>query len=183
MTFVNSINSGKNTPDIINVIIEIPKGNNIKYEIDVESGLLFVNRKLPTSIIYPCNYGFIPKTRESNGDPVDVFILGDDPLLPMSVIEANPIGILLTEDQDGKDSKIIAKPVEKVDATYCMLTDLTDIPPTILNTLEHFVQHHKDLEKDKYVKIQRWDNKTLAKKIISKAISRYDIFMKTHNKI
>ena len=165
------------------MIIEIPKGNNIKYEIDVESGLLFANRKLPSSMIYPCNYGFIPRTRESNGDPVDVFILGDDPLLPMSVMEANPIGILLTEDQDGKDSKIIAKPVEKVDATYCMLTDLTDIPPTILNTLEHFVLHHKDLEKDKYVKIERWDNKTLAKTIISEAINRYDIFMKTHNKI
>jgi inorganic pyrophosphatase len=183
MTLVNSINSGKNTPDIINVIIEIPKGNNIKYEIDVESGLLFVNRKLPSSMIYPCNYGFIPRTRESNGDPVDVFILGDDPLLPMSVIAANPIGILLTEDQDGEDSKIIAKPVEKVDVTYCMLTDLTDIPSTILNTLEDFVQHHKDLENDKYVKIQRWDNKTIAKKIISEAISRYDIFIKTYNKI
>jgi inorganic pyrophosphatase len=156
------------------VIIEIPKDSNIKYEIDVESGLLFVDRKLPSSMVYPFNYGFIPKTRESSGDPVDVFILGDDPLVPMSVIQASPIGILLTEDQDGEDSKIIAAPVEKVDDTYSAFTDLTSIPIPILNKLEHFIRHHKDLEKGKYVNIISWENKHLAKKVITEAIERYD---------
>jgi inorganic pyrophosphatase len=153
LTLMNSVNSGSHPPDDINVIIEIPKGSNIKYEIDIESGLLFVDRKLPSSMIYPSNYGFIPKTLESSGDPVDVFILGDDPLVPMSVIQAYPIGILLTEDQDGEDSKIIAAPIEKIDDTYSAFTDLTSIPIPILNKLEHFIRHHKDLEKGKYVNI------------------------------
>jgi inorganic pyrophosphatase len=171
---MNSVNSGSHPPDDINVIIEIPKGSNIKYEIDIDSGLLFVDRKLPSSMVYPFNYGFIPKTQESSGDPVDVFILGDDPLVPMSLIQAHPIGILLTEDQDGEDSKIIAAPVKKVDDTYSALTDLTSIPIPILNKLEHFIRHHKDLEKDKYVNIIRWETKDLAKKVISEAIERYD---------
>jgi inorganic pyrophosphatase len=171
---MNSVNSGSHPPDDINVIIEISKGSNIKYEIDIESGLLFVDRKLPSSMVYPFNYGFIPKTQESSGDPVDVFILGDDPLVPMSLIQARPIGILLTEDQDGEDSKIIAAPVEKIDDTYSALTDLTSIPIPILNKLEHFIRHHKDLERGKYVNIIRWENKDLAKKVISEAIERYN---------
>jgi inorganic pyrophosphatase len=174
VTLMNSVNSGTHPPDDINVIIEILKGSNIKYEIDIESGLLFVDRKLPSSMVYPFNYGFIPRTQESSGDPVDVFILGDDPLVPMSLIQAHPIGILLTEDQDGEDSKIIAAPVEKVDDTYSAFSDLTSIPIPILNKLEHFIRHHKDLEKGKYVNIISWENKDLAKKVISEAIERYD---------
>jgi inorganic pyrophosphatase len=174
LALINSVNSGKHPPDDINVIIEIPKGSNIKYEIDIESGLLFVDRKLPSSMVYPFNYGYIPKTQESSSDPVDVFILGDDPLVPMSLIQARPIGILLTEDQDGEDSKIIAAPVEKVDDTYCAFTDLTSIPIPILNKLEHFIKHHKDLEKGKYVNIISWENKDLAKKVITEAIERYN---------
>ena len=173
LTLISSLNSGKHPPDDINVIVEIPKGSNIKYEIDIETGLLFVDRMLPSSMIYPFNYGFIPKTRESNGDPVDVFILGNDSLVPMSVIQGQPIGILLTEDQDGEDSKIIATPAEKVDATYSGFSELTDIPIHIRKKLEHFIKHHKDLEKDKYVHILRWENKHLAKKVIAEAIERY----------
>jgi inorganic pyrophosphatase len=171
---MNSANSGSHPPDNINVIIETPKGSNIKYEIDIGSGLLFVDRKLPSSMVYPFNYGFIPKTQESSGDPVDVFILGDNPLVPISVIQAHPIGILLTEDQDGEDSKIIAAPIEKIDDTYSAFTDLTSIPIPKLNKLEHFVRHHKDLEKGRYVNIICWENKDLAKKVIFEAIERYN---------
>jgi inorganic pyrophosphatase len=114
-------------------------------------------------MVYPFNYGFIPNTREVSGDPVDVFILGDDPLVPISVIQAHPIGILLTEDQDGEDSKIIAAPFEKVDDIYSAFTDLTSITIPIRNKLEYFIRHHKDLEKGKYVNIIRWENKNLAK--------------------
>jgi inorganic pyrophosphatase len=138
LSYINSVKVGEDPPENINVIIEIPMGSNIKYEIDIECGLLLVDRKLPTSMVYPFNYGFIPMTRESNGDPVDVFILGDDPLLPMSIIQAHPIGVLLTEDQDGLDSKIVAAPAEKADYTYSALTDLTSISIHIRNKLEHY---------------------------------------------
>jgi inorganic pyrophosphatase len=182
LTFIYSVKSGRDPPENINVIIEIPKGSNIKYEIDIECGLLLVDRKLPTSMVYPFNYGFIPMTRESNGDPVDVFILGDDPLLPMSIIQAHPLGILLTEDQDGQDSKIIAAPAKKVDDTYSGLTDLTSISIPIRNKLEHFVQHHKDLEEGKYVNIIGWENKNVAEKMITEAIESYRRIAGEYNK-
>jgi inorganic pyrophosphatase len=182
LTFINSVKIGKDPPENVNVIIEIPKGSNIKYEIDIESGLLLVDRKLPTSMVYPFNYGFIPMTRESNGDPVDVFILGDDPLLPMSIILAHPLGILLTEDQDGQDSKIVAAPAKKVDDTYSALTDLTSISIPIRNKLEHFIQHHKDLEEGKFVNIIGWENKNVAEKMIIEAIKSYRRIAREHNR-
>ena len=182
LSYINSAKTGKDPPGDINVIIEIPKGSNIKYEIDIECGLLLVDRKLPTSMVYPFNYGFIPMTKESNGDPVDVFILGDDPLLPMSIIQAHPIGVLLTEDQDGQDSKIVAVPVEKVDSYYSALNDLTNLSIPIRNKLEHFIQHHKDLEEYKYVNIIGWKNKNVAEKIITEAIETYRRMEREHNK-
>jgi inorganic pyrophosphatase len=182
LSYINSAKTGKDPPGDINVIIEIPKGSNIKYEIDIECGLLLVDRKLPTSMVYPFNYGFIPMTKESNGDPVDVFILGDDPLLPMSIIQVHPIGVLLTEDQDGQDSKIVAVPVEKVDSYYSALNDLTSLSIPIRNKLEHFIQHHKDLEEYKYVNIIGWKNKNVAEKIITEAIETYRRMEREHNK-
>jgi inorganic pyrophosphatase len=182
LSYINSAKTGKDPPGDINVIIEIPKGSNIKYEIDIECGLLLVDRKLPTSMVYPFNYGFIPMTKESNGDPVDVFILGDDPLLPMSIIQVHPIGVLLTEDQDGQDSKIVAVPVEKVDSYYSALKDLTSLSIPIRNKLEHFIQHHKDLEEYKYVNIIGWKNKNVAEKIITEAIETYRRMERDHNK-
>ena len=182
LSYINSAKTGKDPPGDINVIIEIPKGSNIKYEIDIECGLLLVDRKLPTSMVYPFNYGFIPMTKESNGDPVDVFILGDDPLLPMSIIQVHPIGVLLTEDQDGQDSKIVAVPVEKVDSYYSALNDLTNLSIPIRNKLEHFIQHHKDLEEYKYVNIIGWKNKNVAEKIITEAIETYRRMEREHNK-
>jgi inorganic pyrophosphatase len=182
LSYINSVKVGQDPPRDINVIIEIPMGSNIKYEIDIECGLLLVDRKLPTSMVYPFNYGFIPMTRESNGDPVDVFLLGNDPLLPMSIIQAHPLGILLTEDQDGHDSKIIAAPAKKVDDAYSALTDLTSISIPIRNKLEHFIQHHKDLEEGKYVDIIGWENKNVAEKMITEAIECYSRIAREHNK-
>ena len=146
MIFISKLNSDNNPQDGINVIVEIPKGSNIKYEIDVENGALFVDRKLSTTMFYPFNYGFIPNTKEDDGDPVDVFVLGDYPLVPMSVIRANPVGMLLTEDQDGRDSKIIAVPIEKVDPSFSNVTDINSIAEHIRNQIKHFIEHHKDLE-------------------------------------
>jgi inorganic pyrophosphatase len=169
LTFINKLNSDKNPQDGINVIVEIPKGSNIKYEIDVENGALFVDRKLSTTMFYPFNYGFIPNTKEDDGDPVDVFVLGDYPLVPMSMIRANPVGVLLTEDQDGRDSKIIAVPIDKVDPSFSNVTDINSIAEHIRNQIKHFVKHHKYLEKGKYVKVIGWEDKEVAKKNISKA--------------
>ena len=174
MTFISKLNSDNNPQDGINVIVEIPKGSNIKYEIDVEKGALFVDRKLSTTMFYPFNYGFIPNTKEDDGDPVDVFVLGDYPLVPMSVIRANPVGVLLTEDQDGRDSKIIAVPIQKVDPSFSNVTDINSIAEHIRNQIKHFIEHHKELEKGKYVRVIGWEDKEVAKKNISKAIERYN---------
>ena len=174
MIFISKLNSDNNPQDDINVIVEIPKGSNIKYEIDVENGALFVDRKLSTTMFYPFNYGFIPNTKEDDGDPVDVFVLGDYPLVPMSVIRANPVGVLLTEDQDGQDSKIIAVPIEKVDPSFSNVTDINSIAEHIRNQIKHFIEHHKELEKGKYVRVVGWEDKEVAKKNISKAIERYN---------
>ena len=174
MTFISKLNSDNNPQDGVNVIVEIPKGSNIKYEIDVEKGALFVDRKLSTTMFYPFNYGFIPNTKEDDGDPVDVFVLGDYPLVPMSMIRANPVGVLLTEDQDGRDSKIIAVPIDKVDPSFSNVTDINSIAEHIRNQIKHFIEHHKDLEKGKYVRVVGWEDKEVAKKNISKAIERYN---------
>ncbi|MDQ3902731.1 MAG: inorganic diphosphatase, partial [Thermoproteota archaeon] len=111
MKILDILAPGKNPPDEINAVIEIPKGSSIKYEIDAESGAVFVDRKLFTAMFYPCNYGFIPQTREDDGDPIDVLVLGNDAVIPMSVIRANPVGVLQTEDEEGQDSKVIAVPI------------------------------------------------------------------------
>jgi inorganic pyrophosphatase len=161
-----------NLSDKIDVLIEISKGSNIKYEMDFETGKLSVDRKLSTSMYYPYNYGFVPNTENSTGDPLDVFVLGDDPFEPMSTIKSRPIAVLLTEDQDGSDPKIIAAPVDKVDPSFSSVSDLKGIQNYVCAKLEHFVLHHKDLEKGKYVKLVGWRDKEFAKEIISEAIER-----------
>jgi len=164
--------SESNLSDEIDVLIEISKGSNIKYEMDFKTCKLSVDRKLSTSMYYPYNYRFIPNTEDSTGDPVDVFVLGDDPFAPMSIIRSRPIAVLLTEDQGGPDPKIIAAPIDKVDASLSNVLELKSIQNHICATLEHFVLHHKDLEKGKYVKITGWRDKQFAKEIISGAIER-----------
>jgi inorganic pyrophosphatase len=164
--------SKPNLSDEIDVLIEISKGSNIKYEMDFKTRKLSVDRKLSTSMYYPYNYGFVPNTEDSTGDPVDVFVLGDDPFEPMSTIRSRPIAVLLTEDQNGPDPKIIAAPIVKVDPSFSGVSNLKGIKNDICAKIEHFVLHHKDLEKGKYVKIIGWRDKEFAKEIISEAIER-----------
>ena len=173
MKILDLLRPGNNPPDEINAVIEIPKGSNIKYEIDSESGAVFVDRKLFTAMFYPCNYGFIPQSREDDGDPVDVLVLGNDAVIPMSVIRANPIGVLLTEDEEGQDSKVIAVPITKLDPSFSSMTNINSIPEHIRNQIMHFFEHYKELEKGKYVKIIGWEDKEIAKKRICDAIDRY----------
>jgi len=169
---------GTNPPDEINIVIEIPKDSNLKYEMDSKSGEIFVDRILYPAMFYPLNYGFIPQTRESSvdddkSDPVDVFILGDYCLFPKSVISCRPVGALLTEDQGGVDSKIIAVPLTKIDPAFSTVEDIDDVPEYLKARLKHFIEHHKDLEEGKYVKIIGWEGRDAAKLKITEALKRY----------
>lgn len=166
------IKAGKNPPSDIFVVIEIPKGNTMKYELDSKTGIIFVDRKLYASMLYPGNYGFIPQTKAEDGDTVDVLLLFDEPLIPLCVIDCRPIGVLLAEDQSGTDSKVIAVPVSKIDPSYDHIQDITDVDKSTLACINHFFEHHKDLEEDKYVKILGWQGREAAMKIIQDAIDR-----------
>ncbi len=173
MSNFNKIGSGKNPPGDIYSVIEIPKGSNIKYEVDDVTGILFVDRKLHTSMTYPFSYGFVPQTKEEDGDPVDVLILGNDQYSPLSVVRAIPIGVLLTEDEEGRDSKIIAVPHEKIDPVYSTFTEIDQISKVTLDMIKHFFEHYKELEKGKFVKVLGWENRTLAEKLITDGIQRF----------
>ena len=172
MIDLNALNAGKNPPHEINVVIEIPKGRNIKYEICSEDGggggSIFVDRTLSTSFSYPCNYGFIPQTKDDDGDPIDVFVLSNSPVAAMSIIRCKPIGILSTEEQDGRDSKIIAVPIANIDPNFSSINDIGDVQEHKIAQLKHFIEHHKDLEVGKYVKIKGLEGKEMAKKKISR---------------
>ena len=180
MLQIDTLEPGTNPPDEINVVIEIPKGSSIKFEIDPNSGEISVDRMLFPAMFYPFNYGFIPQTREEDdgddggADPVDVFVLGNYSLLPKSVIICRPVGVLLTEDQGGIDPKTIAVPLEKIDPTFSTILDIKDVPETVRMQLKHFIEHHKDLEEGKYVNVVSWEGKDAAKLMISEAIKRYN---------
>lgn len=161
------ISIGINPPQDVNVIVEIPLGGpSIKYEIDKESGALFVNRVLNTAMYYPVNYGFIPHTLASDGDPLDALVLGNVPILPCAVIPCQPLGVLLMEDENGLDEKILLKPNQKIDPSYLYAKDIHDVPESILNQLSHFFGHYKDLDNGKWVKVHHWANAQEACRII-----------------
>jgi len=173
MSIYEKIGHGTKAPEYVNVVIEIPLGSYIKYEVDKETGLLFVDRILYTATHYPFNYGFIPATLEEDGDPVDVLVLGYEPLLPGSVIEVKPVGVLEMEDEEGPDAKIIAIPKEKIDPRFKEVKDIDDIPKAIKDKIKHFFEHYKELEPGKWVKVTGWKGREEALKRIEAAIRRY----------
>lgn len=176
MSFIDKLYAGQKIPHEFNVLIEIPKNSNIKYEIDTETGALNVDRKLLTSMTYPYNYGIIPQTIEDDDDPIDVLLLGEDPFIPKSVVKSRPVAVLHTEDEEGQDSKIIAVPLTKVDPTYSTVIDLKDIPASIQNEIKHFFEHYKELEVGKYVKVTGWGSVETAKEKIKTAAENYSKF-------
>jgi inorganic pyrophosphatase len=169
-----NIPPGKNPPEDIYVVVEIPLGSNIKYELDKESGMIFVDRVLFTSMVFPFNYGFVPKTLEEDGDPVDVVLLSYDPVAPGSVVRARPIGLLEMEDENGPDSKIIAVPHEKIDNRFAKIKDINDVDDAVKERIKHFFEHYKELEKGKWVKVRNWKGREAALEAIQKAIDRYN---------
>ncbi|MCH2546215.1 MAG: inorganic diphosphatase [Alphaproteobacteria bacterium] len=168
---ISKISIGKDAPNDVNVIIEIAKGGlPIKYEIDKDSGALFVDRFLHTSMVYPENYGFIPHTLSDDGDPVDVIVITHMPVVPGSVIRSRPIGALLMEDESGHDEKILAVPVDKLHSFYSGVKSYKDLPEIVCGALTHFFEHYKDLEPNKWVKVNKWVGPEEAAKLIEEGI-------------
>ncbi len=167
-------NAGKNSPNQVNVLIEISASYGaVKYEFDKELGLLLVDRFLSTSMIYPCNYGFIPQTLSGDGDPVDVLVYSTHPIIPGALIEVRPLGVLITEDEKGEDAKIIAVPNKKVDPFLSNVESYNDLPKAFISQVEHFFKHYKDLEQEKWVKVHGWKESSYAFTIIKEAIENY----------
>lgn len=170
---IDAITIGDTPPEDINVIIEVPVGGEpIKYELDKDAGTLVVDRFLYTPMRYPGNYGFVPHTLCTDGDPIDVLVCNTRPLVPGSVINCRPIGVMLMEDDGGGDEKIIAVPSSKLTQRYDKIHNYTDLPEISRNQIEHFFQHYKDLEPNKWVKIGKWGDAEMARQKIVESIER-----------
>jgi inorganic pyrophosphatase len=164
---------GKNPPQEVNVVIEVPIGGEpIKYEMDKKIGALVVDRFLYTSMRYPGNYGFIPHTLSEDGDPCDVIIANTRAIIPGAIMSCKVVGVLLMEDEAGGDEKIIAVPAQKLTQRYARVNTYVDLPEITLKQIEHFFAHYKDLEPGKWVKIIRWGGAEEAHKLVSAAIER-----------
>ena len=171
---LNYVEPGKNVPDEINVIIEIPAHSGpVKYEADKDTGTLMVDRFMSTAMFYPCNYGYVPKTLSDDGDPVDVLVVTPIPLLSGSVVKARPIGMLKMTDESGEDAKVLAVPVGKLLPMYANIQKPEDVSPHLLSMITHFFEHYKDLEEGKWVKIDGWVGADEAKLEIKASIERF----------
>jgi inorganic pyrophosphatase len=171
---LNDVPSGKSLPNDFNVIIEIPAhADPVKYEVDKESGAIFVDRFMGTAMHYPCNYGYIPHTIAGDGDPVDVLVVSQFALPPGVVVRCRPVGMLGMTDEAGDDAKVLAVPVDKLTPMYRSVESPRDLPQITLDQIAHFFAHYKDLEPGKFVKINGWFGQEEAKKEIMEGVDRY----------
>ena len=169
---LDRVGSGKNLPDDINVIIEIPSHSDpVKYEVDKETGALFVDRFMNTAMFYPCNYGYVPHTLSDDGDPVDVLVMSPYALISGSVVQCRPVGMLKMTDESGEDAKVIAVPHDKM---YDDVKDIGDVSPRKLAKIAHFFEHYKDLEENKWVKVDGWFGIDEAKAEIMDSLERFN---------
>ena len=170
---ISKIAIGKDVPNNVNVIIENTAGADpVKYEIDKDSGALMVDRFVHTSMVYPANYGFIPNTLGGDGDPVDVLVYAQYPIVPGAVIQARPVGVLVMEDNAGQDEKIIAVPSPALSKRFDHVQNYSDLPEITVQQIQHFFEHYKDLEPGKWVKIGDWMDAENAKRLIVESIER-----------
>ena len=168
---LSKVSPGTNPPWDLNIVIEVPLGGEpVKYELDKESGAMFVDRFLHTAMRYPCNYGFIPHTLAADGDPVDVMVVTGSPVVPGAIVRARPIGVLIMEDEAGEDEKIIAVPVDQLHPYYTNTTSYRNLPAILLEQIAHFFGHYKDLEAKKWVKIKRWGEADEACRMIEQSL-------------
>lgn len=168
---IDAISIGNNPPEDINVIVEVPAGGEpVKYEMDKDAGTLVVDRILYTAMRYPGNYGFVPHTLSDDGDPIDVLIANQRPIIAGSVINCRPVGVLYMTDEAGGDEKLIAVPSPAVSAMYNDVHTIDDLPEMLLKQISHFFERYKDLEDGKWVKIERWGGPDEAREMIRKSI-------------
>lgn len=172
---LNSVAAGSNLPEEINVIIEIPAHSDpVKYEVDKDSGAIFVDRFMATCMHYPTNYGYVPQTLSEDGDPADVLVMSPFPLLAGCVIKCRPVGVLKMTDESGTDAKILAVPVDKLSTIYRGIKDIDQVDELTLNQIEHFFSHYKDLEPNKWVKIDGWEDAAAAKAELIESVERHN---------
>jgi inorganic pyrophosphatase len=171
---LHDVNPGQDAPREFNVIIEIPmNADPIKYEVDEETGALFVDRFMGTAMHYPCNYGYIPKTLADDGDPVDVLVITPVALLSGVVVTCRPLGLLKMQDEAGGDNKLLAVPIDKVLSIYSQWQKPEDLNPMRLHTIQHFFEHYKDLEAGKWVKLLGWEGPESARAEVSAGIAAW----------
>jgi inorganic pyrophosphatase len=171
---LSKIVAGQDLPNDVNVVIEIPAlGQPVKYEIDKESGALMVDRFMTVAMFYPCNYGFVPHTLAEDGDPLDVLVITPVPLVPGVVVRARPVGILKMSDEAGPDSKILAVPVTKLDPQYERIKGPEDVQRELLDQITHFFGHYKEMERNKWVKVEGWSDAESARAEIMASYKRY----------
>jgi len=170
---ISKIPIGTNPPYDVNVIVEIPIGGvPVKYELDKESGAMYVDRFLHTAMYYPCNYGFIPHTLSDDGDPTDAAVVGQIPVIPGVVIRSRPVGVLMMEDESGVDEKILCVPVDELHPFYGDIGSYRDLRPVLLDQISHFFEHYKDLESGKWAKVRGWGEAEEAMDMIRQGIER-----------
>jgi len=171
---LDRVGSGRNLPGEFNVIIEIPmNADPVKYEVDKETGAMFVDRFMSTAMHYPCNYGYIPHTMSGDGDPVDVLVLSPVPLISGVVVRCRPIGMLKLKDEKGGDEKVLAVPIDRLCSFYRKIKDHNDLPELMLSQIAHFFEHYKDLEPGKWVRVGKWVGPREAKQEIVDGVKRY----------
>jgi inorganic pyrophosphatase len=171
---LDRVTSGRDVPNEINVIIEIPSHSDpVKYEVDKETGAMFVDRFMNTAMHYPCNYGYVPHTLSEDGDPVDVLVATPVPLISGSVIRCRPLGMLKMTDEAGPDTKVLAVPIDKLCTLYRHAHAPEDMPDMLLAQIAHFFQHYKDLEPSKWVKIEGWAGADAARAEIVAGVERF----------
>ncbi|MCP8352442.1 inorganic diphosphatase [Candidatus Synchoanobacter obligatus] len=165
---------GKNAPQEVDVIIEIsPAQGPVKYEVCKDSGRLQVDRFLQTSMVYPCNYGYIPSTLSDDGDPCDVLVISPYDIIPGAIISVRPVGMLVMEDEAGLDNKILAVPVDGVAKQYAYIQSIGDVDSMLKDKIEHFFKHYKDLDSTKWVKLQGWQDRDAAIEEITNSINSF----------
>ncbi|MDZ7736855.1 MAG: inorganic diphosphatase [Gammaproteobacteria bacterium] len=171
---LDRVGPGDDPPENVNVVVEIPiYSDPVKYELDKETGAMFVDRFLNTSMRYPCNYGYIPRTLSLDGDPVDVIIATPMPLIHGSVIRCRPIGVLKMVDEAGDDSKLLVVPIGKVSKFHRNVDSYEDLQPALLDQISHFFEHYKDLEPNKWVELQGWEGVDAARAEINDSLARF----------
>ncbi|MCU0835876.1 MAG: inorganic diphosphatase [Chromatiaceae bacterium] len=172
---LHRVSRGRNVPHEVNVIIEIPANSDpVKYEMDKDTGAMFVDRFMSTAMHYPCNYGYVPRTLSKDGDPVDVMVVTPYPLIPGSVIRCRPVGVLMMTDESGDDAKVLALPIDTLSKSYRTIESYRDLPQDLLETIAHFFEHYKDLDEGKWVRVGGWGGVDEAKQEILDSVRMFE---------